>query len=131
MKRLTSGMAWRKSYRIKRQRVIQKFIQLSTPLELPFSYGGDNLNCRKQAFTFPPAKELALPCLPVGKFLENCAFATEKQPTSIAIGWSEPVLGRESHPLESSAFHVALLRQLELARPVTPPYTGDGYDVTR
>src|ERR1700691_4846082 len=31
---------------------------------------------------------------------------------SIATGWSEPVPGRESHPLKSSAFHGALLRQL-------------------
>ena len=30
---------------------------------------------------------------------------------SIATGWSEPVPGREFHPLESSAFHDALLRQ--------------------
>jgi len=29
---------------------------------------------------------------------------------SIATGWSEPVPGRELHPLESSAFHGALLR---------------------
>jgi len=28
---------------------------------------------------------------------------TEKQPTSIAIGWSEPVPGREFHLLKSSA----------------------------
>ena len=31
---------------------------------------------------------------------------------SIASGWSEPVPGRELHPLKSSAFHGALLRQL-------------------
>src|SRR6266851_8272317 len=30
---------------------------------------------------------------------------------SIATGWSEPVPGRELHPLTSSAFHGALLRQ--------------------
>jgi hypothetical protein len=30
---------------------------------------------------------------------------------SIATGWSEPVPGREFHPLKSSAFHGALLRQ--------------------
>src|SRR2546427_11289535 len=34
---------------------------------------------------------------------------------SIATGWSEPVPGRELHPLYSSAFHGALLRQIELA----------------
>jgi len=28
---------------------------------------------------------------------------------SIATGWSEPVPGREFHPLKSSAFHGALL----------------------
>src|SRR5499427_6309981 len=33
---------------------------------------------------------------------------------SIATGWSEPVPGRELHPLKSSAFHGALFRQLEL-----------------
>src|ERR1700745_146668 len=31
---------------------------------------------------------------------------------SIATGWSEPVPGQELHPLKSSAFHGALLRQL-------------------
>jgi len=31
---------------------------------------------------------------------------------SIATGWSEPVPGRELHPLKSSAFHGALLQQL-------------------
>src|SRR5262245_52592558 len=31
---------------------------------------------------------------------------------SIATGWSEPVPGRELHPLNSSAFHGALFRQL-------------------
>jgi integrase len=30
---------------------------------------------------------------------------------SIATGWSEPVPGRELHPLKSSALHGALLRQ--------------------
>src|SRR5882724_6103568 len=34
---------------------------------------------------------------------------------SIATGWSEPVPGREFHPLKSSAFHGALFRQLLLA----------------
>jgi TPR repeat protein len=34
---------------------------------------------------------------------------------SIATGWSEPVPGREFHPLKSSAFHGALLHQLTVA----------------
>jgi len=33
---------------------------------------------------------------------------------SIATGWSEPVPGRELHPLKSSAFHGALFRQSRL-----------------
>src|SRR5262249_57379164 len=32
---------------------------------------------------------------------------------SIATGWSDSVPGRELHPLKSSAFHGALLQQLE------------------
>jgi hypothetical protein len=35
-------------------------------------------------------------------------------PASIATGWSEPVPGRELHPLKSSAFHGALLPQQSL-----------------
>src|SRR5271169_2408238 len=35
---------------------------------------------------------------------------------SIATGWSEPVPGRELHPLKSSAFHGALLRQLSFSQ---------------
>jgi hypothetical protein len=44
-------------------------------------------------------------CRPAGR-RENlgklCSFVIEKQPTSIVIGWSEPVSGRELHPLKSS-----------------------------
>jgi hypothetical protein len=39
---------------------------------------------------------------------------------SIASGWSEPVPGRELHPLKSSAFHGALLRRAK-ARTKKPP----------
>jgi hypothetical protein len=35
---------------------------------------------------------------------------------SIATGWSEPVPGRDLHPLKSSAFHGALFRQLRVQR---------------
>ena len=38
---------------------------------------------------------------------------------SIATGWSEPVPGRELHPLKSSAFHGALSRQPNSPRPNT------------
>jgi hypothetical protein len=40
-----------------------------------------------------------------------CFSLTEKQPTSIPTGWSEPVFGRTLHPLKSSAFRGALFRQ--------------------
>jgi hypothetical protein len=39
---------------------------------------------------------------------------------SIATGWSEPVPGRELHPLKSSAFHGALFRQLRSANTLNP-----------
>jgi hypothetical protein len=42
---------------------------------------------------------------------------------SIANGWSEPVPGRELHPLESSAFHGALFRPLSDATHVTSSAT--------
>jgi hypothetical protein len=39
---------------------------------------------------------------------------------SIATGWSEPVPGRELHPLKSSAFHGALFRQTVRERSALP-----------
>jgi hypothetical protein len=41
---------------------------------------------------------------------------------SIATGWSEPVPGREFHPLKSSAFHGALFRQLRDSNLPICPY---------
>jgi hypothetical protein len=41
-------------------------------------------------------------------------FVTEKRPTSIGTGWSEPVCGRQLRPPKCSAFHGALFRQLSL-----------------
>ena len=40
-----------------------------------------------------PLARTALLCSPQGNHSTNCAFVIEKQPTSIAIGWSEPVPG--------------------------------------
>jgi hypothetical protein len=40
---------------------------------------------------------------------------------SIATGWSEPVPGREFHPLKSSAFHGALFRQLKQSKATLGP----------
>jgi hypothetical protein len=48
------------------------------------------------------------------KKLSNASAAV-----SIVTGWSEPVPGRESHPLKSNAFHGALLRQLESRQNLT------------
>ena len=45
-------------------------------------------------------------------FIESSDSFVASAAVSIATGWSEPVPGRELHPLKSSAFHGALLRQL-------------------
>jgi hypothetical protein len=39
------------------------------------------------------------------------SFVASAAASIASTGWSEPVPGRELHPLESSAFHGALLRQ--------------------
>src|SRR5437870_9519111 len=45
-------------------------------------------------------------------YIESSDSFVASTAASIATGWSEPVPGRELHPLKSSAFHGALLRQL-------------------
>ena len=45
-----------------------------------------------------------LPCCPQENSQKTVLFVTEKQPTSIATGWSEPVSVRELQPLKASAF---------------------------
>ena len=45
-------------------------------------------------------------------YIESSDSFVASAAASIATGWSEPVPGRESHPLKSSAFHGALLQQL-------------------
>jgi len=45
-------------------------------------------------------------------FIESSDSFVASAAVSIATGWSAPVPGRELHPLKSSAFHGALLRQL-------------------
>src|SRR5215831_11355198 len=44
--------------------------------------------------------------------IESSASFVASTAVSIATGWSEPVPGRELHPLKSSALHGALYRQL-------------------
>jgi len=44
-------------------------------------------------------------------YIESSDSFVASTAASIATGWSEPVPGRELHPLKSSAFHGALLRQ--------------------
>jgi predicted HAD superfamily Cof-like phosphohydrolase len=44
-------------------------------------------------------------------YTESSDSSVASAAASIATGWSEPVPGRELHPLESSAFHGALFRQ--------------------
>src|SRR5271166_4519840 len=45
-------------------------------------------------------------------YIESSDSFVASAAVSIVTGWSEPVPGRELHPLKSSAFHGALLRQL-------------------
>jgi len=56
-----------------------------------------------------PSRQATLSIESSGSFVASVAV-------SIATGWSEPVPGRESHPLKSSAFHGALFRQLRGVR---------------
>jgi len=49
-------------------------------------------------------------------FTESSDSFVASAAASIATGWSEPVPGRELHPLKSSAFHGALFRQLSSVR---------------
>src|SRR5216117_3336166 len=45
-------------------------------------------------------------------YIESSDSFVASAAASIATGWSEPVPGREFHPLKSSAFHGALFQQL-------------------
>jgi hypothetical protein len=45
-------------------------------------------------------------------YIESSDSFVASAAVSIATGWSEPVPGRELHPLKSSAFHGALFHQL-------------------
>jgi len=44
-------------------------------------------------------------------YIESSDSFVASAAASIATGWSEPVPGREFHPLKSNAFHGARLRQ--------------------
>src|SRR5206468_7534243 len=52
-------------------------------------------------------------------YIESSDSFVASTAASIATGWSEPVPGRELHPLKSSAFHGALLHQ-QPQKPRTP-----------
>ena len=47
-------------------------------------------------------------------YIESSDSFVASAAASIATGWSEPVPGREFHPLKSSAFHGALFHQLTI-----------------
>ena len=51
-------------------------------------------------------------------YIESSDSFVASAAASIATGWSKPVPGRELHPLKSSAFHGALLRQQSQVRRV-------------
>ena len=73
--------------------------------------------CTTKPFSRPAQRSLTL--RPARSRSRHATLYTESSDSfvasaavSIATGWSEPVPGRELHPLKSSAFHGALLRQL-------------------
>ena len=73
-------------------------------------------------FSGPAQRSLAL--RPARSRSRHATLSTESSDSfvasaaaSIATGWSEPVPGRELHPLKSSAFHGALLRQQSCKEP--------------
>jgi hypothetical protein len=68
-------------------------------------------------FSGPAQRSLALwparsPSHLVTLSIESSDSFVASAAVSIATGWSEPVPGRELHPLKSSAFHGALYHQL-------------------
>src|SRR5450755_4814734 len=66
-------------------------------------------------YTHPPATELLPPGWSQGNSQKIVLFVTEKQPTSIDIGW-------RLHPMKSSAFHSALLHQLGIEELMSGSY---------
>ncbi|MGD0600184.1 MAG: hypothetical protein ABR988_10190, partial [Terriglobales bacterium] len=54
-------------------------------------------------------------------YIESSDRFVASAAASIASGWSEPVPGRELHPLKPSAFHGALLHQLTKPAPNRSP----------
>jgi hypothetical protein len=63
----------------------------------------------QRSLTLRPARS---PSRHATLYIESSDSFVTSALASIATGWSEPVPGREFHPLKSSAFHGALLRQL-------------------
>jgi hypothetical protein len=53
---------------------------------------------------------------PDSVFIDRCGTLRHVQLIP-STGWSEPVPGRELHPLKSSAFHVALFRRIRVKTP--------------
>jgi len=59
----------------------------------------------------PPLWPVRSPSRLATLYIESSDSFVASAAASIATGWSEPIPGRELHPLKSSAFHGALLRQ--------------------
>jgi hypothetical protein len=65
----------------------------------------------QRSLTLRPARS---PSRQATLYTESSDSFVASAAASIATGWSEPVPGRELHPLKSSAFHGALYRQLSV-----------------
>ena len=87
------------------------FVLFSVMHALRFGNGNKLSGCvavANRPFSNRPATEPRCLAAPREIPIKLCLFVTEKQPTSIAIGWSEPVCGREFYPLKASGFQGAL-----------------------
>jgi hypothetical protein len=69
----------------------------------------------QRSLTLRPARS---PSRHATLYTESSDSSVASAAASIATGWSEPAPGRELHPLKSSAFPGALLRQQSPTRPV-------------
>ena len=75
---------------------------------LPKCYLPNGVHC---GLLVGPLPIVPLHSLEIPLYTESPDSFVASAAASIATGWSEPVPGRELHPLKSSAFHGALLRQ--------------------
>jgi len=85
----------------------KKIFSLGSDLQKVWTAPSTTDRDRKELTLWPARSPSRLATL----YIESSDSFVASAAASIATGWSEPVPGREFHPLESSALHGALLRQ--------------------